>query len=110
LKLPNLPQFCGLSILQRLSPNALNIRRQDKKITFEMNCDRTWQRLVCIVSLVSVCFLGLVAFDRVSAQQQQPKVTGKSKGRSVSREDVASLLHQAALLLQTGKLDEAEPL
>src|SRR4029434_7523775 len=87
LKLPNLPQFCGLSILRRLSPNALNIRRQDKKITFEMNCDRTWQRLVCIVSLVSVCFLGLVAFDRVSAQQQPPTVTGKSKGRSVSREE-----------------------
>ena len=75
-----------------------------------MNCDRTWQRLVRIVSLVSVCFLGLAVFDKVSAQQQQPTVTGKSKGRSVSREDVASLLHEAALLLQTGKLDEAEPL
>ena len=30
----NLPQFCGLSILQRLSPNALIIRRQNRKAHF----------------------------------------------------------------------------
>ena len=98
------------SVYYSVFPDALNIRRQDKEIISEMNCDGIWQRLVRIVSLVSVCFLGLAVFDKISAQQQQPTVTGKSKARSISREDVASLLHQAALLLQTGKLDEAEPL
>jgi Tfp pilus assembly protein PilF len=60
--------------------------------------------------LGSVCFLGLAFFDNIPAQQQQPTGTGKSKDRSVSHVDVASLLHEAALLLQAGKLDEAEPL
>ena len=71
-----------------------------------MNDDRTWQRLVRIVSLVGVCFLGLAVFNRVTAQQPQ----GKSKAKSVQHEDVATLLHEASLLLQAGKLDEAEPL
>jgi tetratricopeptide (TPR) repeat protein len=75
-----------------------------------MNRDRRWQRLVRIVSVVSVCILGLAIVDNASAQQQQPPASGKSKGRAVSREDVASLLREAASLLQAGKLDEAEPL
>ncbi len=81
-----------------------------EKIISEMNCDDTWRRLVRIVSLVSVCFLGLAFFCKVSARQQQPAVTEKSRGGSVSREDVVSLLHEAVLLLQTGKLEQAEPL
>jgi Flp pilus assembly protein TadD len=105
-----LPQYCGLSILQRLSPNGLNIPGRREKIISEMNCDHTWQRLVRIGSLVSICFLGFAVFDQVSARQQQPKVTEKSKGRPASREDVGPLLHEAALLLQTGKLEQAEPL
>src|SRR5882724_2361760 len=84
-------------------------RGRIEKIISEMNRDRTWHRLVGIVSLVSLCFLGLAVFDKTSAQQQQPTVRGKSKG-AVPAEDIASLLHEAALLLQAGKLDEAEPL
>jgi len=72
-----------------------------------MNRDRTVER-IRIVSIVSVCILGLAVVINASAQQQQPTVGGKSKGRAVSREDVASLLNKAASLLQAGKLDEAE--
>ena len=75
-----------------------------------MNRDRTWQRLVRIVSLVILCFLGFALLSKASPRPQQPTVTGKSKARSVSREDIASLLQEAALLLQAGKLDQAEPL
>src|SRR5712692_3470450 len=78
-----------------------------------MNSGRTWKLLIRIVSLTGLCFSGLTVFDRVWAQQQQPTVRGKSKGRSVSGEepkDVAALLREAASLLQAGKLDEAEPL
>src|SRR5713101_7743408 len=75
-----------------------------------MNFDRTWLRLVCVFSLVSAYFLGLTVFDKVSAQQHQSTHTEKSKDGAVSREDVALLLNEAALLLQQGKLDEAEPL
>jgi tetratricopeptide (TPR) repeat protein len=75
-----------------------------------MNRDRTWQRLVRIVSLVSLCFLGSALVDKASGQQQQPTVRGKSRARSASNEDVALMLLQAVSLLQAGKLDEAEPL
>src|SRR5229473_2370942 len=79
-----------------------------------MNRDRTSQRLARIVILISLCILGRAIVDNASAQQQQqPTANGKSKGRSVSGEDpkdVASLLREAASLLQAGKLDEAEPL
>src|SRR5882672_12380720 len=75
-----------------------------------MNRERTWQRLSRIVILVSLCIIGLAILDNSSARQQQPTVSGESKGKSVSREDVPSLLHEAALLLQAGKLNEAEPL
>src|SRR5260370_22065680 len=84
-------------------------RAEQKKIVSEMTHERTWQRLASIVSVFSVCILGLAILDNASAQQQQPTVRGKSKG-AVSREDVASLLREAASLLQAGKLDEAEPL
>ncbi|MFS8086511.1 MAG: tetratricopeptide repeat protein, partial [Acidobacteriota bacterium] len=72
-----------------------------------MNGDRTWQSLVRIFSFISVCVLGLAVFDKALAQST---TTGKSKTKSVQREDIAALLHEAALLLQAGKLDEADPL
>ena len=72
-----------------------------------MKSDRTWQRLVRIGSLVIMGSVGFGVFDRdVSAERQQPT----SKSQVVRREDVGQLLHEAALLLQAGKLDEAEPL
>jgi tetratricopeptide (TPR) repeat protein len=75
-----------------------------------MNHDRKWQRLVGQVSLVGMCFLGLTVLGRVSAQQPQSTIKGESKHGSLQREDIASLLHEAASLLQAGKLNEAEPL
>lgn len=71
-----------------------------------MSLYRTWQRLVRIVLLVSACFLILAHTSKAPAQRQRPKTTVPSD----QREDVASLLREAASLLQAGRLDEAEPL
>jgi tetratricopeptide (TPR) repeat protein len=72
-----------------------------------MNSDRIWQRMVRIVPLVILGSVGFSVFAKaVPPDQQQPT----TKSRSIQREDIASMLHEAALLLQTGKLDEAEPL
>ena len=73
-----------------------------------MNHDCTWQRLVGQASLVGICFLVLAACDKVSAQQSA--INGKPKSGAPQREDISLLLHEAAVLLQAGKLDEAEPL
>jgi hypothetical protein len=74
-------------------------RGRIEKIISEMNHERTWQRLSRILILISLCILGLAIVDNASAQQQQPTVRGKSKG-AVPGEDVASLLREAASLLQ----------
>src|SRR6202171_2126020 len=69
-----------------------------------MNCDRTWQDLVRIFSLVVLGAAGFGVFDKaVPAQQQQPTTR-------LQHQDVASMLGEAASFLQAGKLNEAEPL
>ncbi len=72
-----------------------------------MNGDHTWQRLIR-VSLISVlvCVALGAGAQLMLAQPRQPA----NKSRRAASEDVPSLLHEAALLLQAGKLDEAEPL
>src|SRR6266404_4302912 len=72
-----------------------------------MNGDHTWQRLIR-VSLISVlvCVALGAGAQLMLAQPRQPA----NKSRRAASEDVPSLLHEAALLLQAGKLDEAVPL
>src|SRR3977135_1852277 len=72
-----------------------------------MNGDRTRQRLIRFF-LLSIMGSGALAAGAqpTLAQPQQPA----NKSRAAAREDVPSLLHEAASLLQTGKIDEAEPL
>jgi tetratricopeptide (TPR) repeat protein len=72
-----------------------------------MNTKPGWQRLSRIVSLLIIGHAGFGFCDRVVfAGQQQSNI----RSQSVPREDLASMLRDAALFLEAGKLDEAEPL
>src|SRR5260221_12788031 len=70
-----------------------------------MNGDHTWQRLIR-VSLISVlvCVALGAGAQLMLAQPRQPA----NKSRRAASEDVPSLLHEAVLLLQAGKLDDAD--
>src|ERR1700737_20829 len=74
-----------------------------------MDYDRTWPTLVRFSLVISLSLIGFVLLDKAGSALRAQSI-GKSQGTSLSREEVASLLQEAALLLQTGKLDDAEPL
>jgi Flp pilus assembly protein TadD len=70
---------------------------------------KSFLRYACLIQIVAGLVPGLFGFDHlnrtVRAQSSSPKTR-----RDTSPVDIASMLRDAALLLQAGKLDEAEPL
>jgi tetratricopeptide (TPR) repeat protein len=71
-----------------------------------MSSERKRHRLVRLMSVVVMCSAGFGAARVIPAPQQQRM----NNNRPVSREDILSMLREAASFLQAGKLDDAEPL
>jgi tetratricopeptide (TPR) repeat protein len=72
-----------------------------------MKGDRTGQRKVRFFLLI---FLGCITLSAGVNRVLPQAPPAANKSRQAKREDVASMLREAASLLQAGKLDEADPL
>src|ERR1700738_3023940 len=114
--LRNLDKFAAILLAKYTTasfPDARYNRLKNERLSSGMDSNRTSWRIAHVVSIVALSFVILVLFNgspalHAVAQQQRP--SAKSNGTATQREDIASLLREAASLLQAGKLDEAEPL
>src|SRR5437870_11180722 len=111
----NLPQDYASQYTTASFPEASIVySEKQSRMSDGMKSDWTPTRKARVISTILASLVALGSFLAVgpslSAQQQRPTTAAKSNEALTQREYIASLLREAASLLQTGKLDEAEPL